>query len=112
MDDYELLQYNSPIPDADVLKKSVSRYLKNHSIDPAVFLKQGLVHLIETKLLPSKFFTSLRSTKEISEFLEGKDGGSFTTSHISQALNGFIRKGLVERLKTDKKTKYQYRSKT
>jgi transcriptional regulator with XRE-family HTH domain len=111
MEDYELLQYKSPIPDADVLKKNISKYLKNQDIDPVVFLKQGLVHLIETKLLPSKFFTSLRFTKEISAFLEEKERAAFSTSHISQALNGFVRKGLVEKVKTGKKTKYQYRSK-
>lgn len=111
MEDCELLQYNSPIPDSDNLKRIISKYLKNQGIDPAVFLKQGLVHLIETKLLPSKFFTSFHSTREISEFLQGKERAEFTTSHISQALNGFIRKGLVEKQKTGKKTKYQYRSK-
>ena len=111
MEDHELLQYKSPIPDGDSLKKIISKYLKNHGIDPTVFLKPGLVHLIETKLLPSKFFTSFRSTREISEFLQEKEGAEFTTSHISQALNGFVRKGHVERAKTGKKTKYQYRSK-
>ena len=111
LEDYELFQYKAAIPDADLLKKNVSKYLKSRKIDPAVFLKQSLVHLIETKLLPSKFFTSPRFTREISEFLEEKDGTSFSTSHISQALNGFVRKGKVEKLKTDKKTKHQYKSK-
>jgi transcriptional regulator with XRE-family HTH domain len=111
LEDYELLQYKSPLPNPDILRKNVSKYLKSRKMDPAVSLKQGLVHLIETKLLPSKFFASPRFAKEISEFLKEKDGESFTTSHISQALGGFVDAGRVEKIKTDKKTKYQYRSK-
>lgn len=110
MEDHELLQYRSPVPDTEILTKNVSRYLKSRNIDPAVFLKKSLVHLIETKLLPSKFFTSPRLAKEISEFLADKNGPMFTTSHISRTMDDFVRKGRIERLKTDK-SKYQYRNK-
>lgn len=111
LEDYELFQYKSPIPDSELLKRNISKYLKSRDIDPAIFIKKSLVHLIETKLLPSKFFSSPRFAKEISEYFKEKSDTKFTTSHISQAMEGFVRRGLVEKLKTDKKTKFQYRKK-
>lgn len=111
LEDYELFQYKFPIPDSEVLKRNISKYLKSRDIDPAIFLKKSLVHLIETRLLPSKFLNSPRLAKEISEYFKEKSNTEFTTSHISQAMEGFVRKGLVEKLKTDKKTKLQYRRK-
>lgn len=112
LEDYELFQYKSPIPDPELLKRNISKYLKSRDIDPAVFVKKSLVHFIETKLLPSKFFVSPRFAREISEFFKEKHNAVFTTSHISQAMEGFVRKGQVEKLKTDKKTKFQYRKKS
>jgi transcriptional regulator with XRE-family HTH domain len=111
LEEYELFQFKSPIPDAELLKRNISRYLKSRDIDPSVFIKKGLVYLIETKLLSSKFFSSPRLAKEISEYLKEKANAKFTTSHISQAMDGFVRKGLVEKLETDKKSKFQYRKK-
>lgn len=109
LEDYELFQYKSPIPDPELLKRNISKYLRNQDIDPAVFIKKSLVHLIETKLLPSKFFGLPRFAKEIVEYLKEKTDTEFTTSHVSQAMNGFVRKGAVEKLRTDKKSKFQYR---
>ncbi|MBT1697156.1 helix-turn-helix transcriptional regulator [Fulvivirgaceae bacterium PWU4] len=109
LEDYELFQYKSPIPDSELLKKNIAKFLKSRDIDPAVFLKKSLVHLIETKLLPSKFFSSPRLAKEIAEYFKEKVNAEFTTSHISQAMEGFVKKGLVEKLETEKKSKFQYR---
>jgi len=111
LEDYELLQYKASIPDSDLLRKNVSKYLKSRSIDPAVFLKESAAHYIETKLLPSKFFNSPRFTREISEFFKDKHRAKFTTTQLSQALEAFVRKGLIEKLETDKKKRFQYRAK-
>jgi transcriptional regulator with XRE-family HTH domain len=73
-------------------------------------LSAGVDH-IETKLLPSKFFSSPRFAREISEYFKEKHGVKLTTTRLSKALDGFVRKGLIEKLETDKKGKFQDRAK-
>jgi len=109
--DHQLLEYGAPIPDSEILRKNVIKYLKAKGIDPAVFLKKSLVHLVETKLLPSKFFSTARFAKEIAEFLKEKHDADFNTSQISRAMDGFVKRGLVEKMETDKRSKFQYRRK-
>jgi transcriptional regulator with XRE-family HTH domain len=111
MEDYELLQYKYAVPDSDFLKRNITKYLKSRRIDPAPFLREGAANNIETKLLQSKFFTSPRFAKEISEYLKEKHNVKFTTTRLSRALDSFVRRGLVEKLESDKKGKLQYRAK-
>jgi len=111
VEDFQLLEYKAPIPDAEFLRKNVSKYLKSKGIDPTVVFKKSLVRLIETKLLSSKFFTTARFAKEIADFLAEKHDAEFNTSHISHVMEVFTKKGLVEKIATDKKSKFQYKKK-
>jgi transcriptional regulator with XRE-family HTH domain len=109
LEDFELFQYKASVPDSDDLKRSITKYLKTRDIEPSVFLRKSIVFYLETKVLPSKFLNTPRYTQEISEYLEQKHNAKFTTTGLSQALERFRRKGLVEKLTTDKKSKFQYR---
>jgi hypothetical protein len=111
LEEFELLQYKNPIPDSELLKKNVSKYLKKSSIDPSIFLKKGLAHLLRDKVLPTRFMASPKYTKEIALYLADKFQAEFTTTAISQALENLRKKGLVEKILTDKKSKFQYRKK-
>lgn len=111
LEDFELFQYKASIPDSDDLKKGIAKYLKIRDIEPTVFLRKSIVFYLETKVLPSKFLTTPRYTHEISEYLEEKYNAKFTTTGLSQALERFRRKGLVEKTTTPKKSKFQYRKK-
>ena len=107
VDDHVLLDYRSS-PEPDVIRQNVQMFLKRHGIDPTFFLRRKLSHLLQTKLLTSKFFNVPRYSKDVADHLMEKYGEEFSTSHISQALDGLTRKGLIEKISTDKKTKYQY----
>ena len=108
LQDFELLQYSASIPDIETLKKNVSKYLKRNGIDPTVFLKKGLAHLLKDRVLPSKFFSTPRYAKEVADYLEEKFGATFSTTAISQALENLRKKGAIAKIATDKKSKYQY----
>ncbi|HEY9047902.1 MAG TPA: helix-turn-helix transcriptional regulator [Ohtaekwangia sp.] len=107
--DSELLDYSAPLPSSEELKKSIRGFLKKNGIDPATFLKKGLANTLRTKVLPSKFLSSPRFAKEVADLLKDKFGADFTTTAISQALENLRKKGLVVKLPTDKKSKFQYR---
>jgi transcriptional regulator with XRE-family HTH domain len=111
LEEFQLLQYADPVPASDILKKNVARYLKKNGIDPSLFLKKSLALTLRTKVIPSKFLSTPRYTKEIADLLEQKFGVAFTTSAISQALENLRKEGLVEKLATDNKSKFQYRKK-
>lgn len=113
VDDHELLNYKAPIPDETTLKKNVTKFLKSRGFDPSLFLKQnqGPTHIIETKILDTKFLTTPRLAREIAEYCKEKYDADFTTSQVSKVLDGLHKKGLLEKLKTDKKTKFHYRKK-
>lgn len=108
----ELLYYAGPIPSSEELKRSITRFLKKNGIDPVIFLKKGLANALRTKILPSKFLSSPRYTKEIADFLKEKFEAEFTTTAISQALENLRKRGLIEKLPTEKKSKFQYRRKS
>ncbi len=109
LEDFELLQYENPLPDADKLKQSVLRFLKQNGIEAAIFFKKGLIHYLEHILLTSNFLNSPRFSKEVADYLELKYKVRFTTSAISQAMESIRKKGLIEKLPTSKKSKFQYR---
>ncbi|SKC85045.1 helix-turn-helix domain-containing protein [Ohtaekwangia koreensis] len=109
VEDFQLFQYDEPIPDPDLLRKNVHKYLLLHDINPHVFLKKSLMYAIREKILNSKFMDTPRLTKEIAGHLHDKYDVKFTTTRISDALEELRRKGLVEKLTTDKKSKFQYR---
>ncbi len=111
LEEFELLQYNTSLPDHEELKRDVSKYLKRNGIDPSVFLKKGLAHLLKDRVLPSKFFSTPRYTKEVADYLDEKFNATFNTTAISQALENLRKKGLVDKLATSKKSKFQYRKK-
>jgi transcriptional regulator with XRE-family HTH domain len=111
--DHEMLDYEAPIPDSTTLKKSVTKFLKSRGFDPEIFLKQhqGATHVLQTKLLETKFLTVPRFAREIADYCKEKYDADFTTSQVSKGLDGLHKKGVLEKLKTDKKTKFQYRKK-
>ncbi len=111
LEEYELLNFQNAIPDSDRLKQSVLRFLKKNDIDPSIFIKKGLVHYLTMTLTDSKFLNTPKYTKEIADYLEEKLKSKFTTSAISQALEGVRKKGLIEKIPTDKKSKFQYKKK-
>lgn len=106
---HELLDNKASIPETEDLRKSVSKFLKKRGVDPATFLRKSITHLFETKLIQSKFLSTPRFSKEIAEYCVEKYNVEFTTSHISRAMESFARKGSIEILKTDKKSKFQYK---
>jgi transcriptional regulator with XRE-family HTH domain len=112
LSDFELFQYKAAVPDIDDLKRGIAKYLKAKDIEPSVFLRKSIVFYVETKLLPSKFLNTPRYAHEISQYLEEKYNAKFTTTGLSQALERFRTKGLIEKLTTDKKSKFQYRKKS
>ncbi|MBL0744845.1 helix-turn-helix domain-containing protein [Chryseolinea lacunae] len=111
LEEYELFQYKSQIPEPDQLKKNITSFLKRNDIDPSTFLKKGLTHLLKGKVLSSKFFTTPKYTSEIRSFLYERFDANFTTTAISQALENLRKQGLVDKIATDKKSKFQYKSK-
>lgn len=111
LDEYELLQYKSPIPESEELKQNIIAFLKSNDIDPSIFLRKGLTYLLRTKVLSSKFLITPKYTSEIKEYLTEKFDSSYTTTAISQALENLRKQGLVEKISTQKKSKFQYRKK-
>ncbi len=110
LEDYEMFFYNQNIPAGDFLQKNIAKFLIRNNIDPKIFLKKGLTNIL-TKELQSKFFNTPKYAVEISEMLEEKHNVKFSTARISDAMNDFKKKGLIEKLSTDKKSKFQYRKK-
>lgn len=108
--DHEFVNYDGPIPDEISLKKSVRKFLKARGFEPDVFLRQhrGPTHIIEHKILTTQFFTVPRYTREIVTHCREKYDAEFTTSQVSQVLDVLSQKGLIKKLKTDKKNRYQY----
>jgi transcriptional regulator with XRE-family HTH domain len=109
LEDFELFQYKAAVPDSDDLKRSIAKYLKIRDIEPSIFLRKSIVFYLETKVFPSKFLNTPKYTYEIAEYLEEKYNAKFTTTGLSQALERFRKKGFVEKLATDKKSKFRYR---
>lgn len=111
VEDNELLDYDGAVPEEATLKKGVTKFLKSRGFDPSLFLKQnqGPTHIIETKILETKFLTVPRLAHEIADYCKEKYDAEFTTSQVSKVLDGLNKKGVLEKLKTDKKTKFQYR---
>jgi transcriptional regulator with XRE-family HTH domain len=109
LEDFELLQYDNALPDADKIKQNILRFLKQNDIEAAIFFKKGLIRYLELTLLTTNFFNTPKFTKEIAEYLQQKYKTNFTTSAISQAMESVRKKGLVEKLSTDRKSKFQYR---
>ena len=111
IEDHELLDYNAAIPEEGTLKRNVAKFLRSRGFDPSLFLKQhqGATHIIEHKILETKFLTVPRFAREIVDYCQDKYEADFTTSQVSRVLDELYRKGVIEKLKTDKKTKFQYR---
>lgn len=109
LEDFQLFQYHEPVPDSDELRKNISKFLKAQSIDASTFLRKSIVYYLESKVLESKFLQTPRLTIEIAEYLEERYNAEFTTMSLSQALNRFVKKGRIERVLTDIKSKYRYR---
>jgi transcriptional regulator with XRE-family HTH domain len=106
-----LIDTKQPIPEFDSVKRGISRFLKKNDIDENIFFRKKLSRLIETRLIPGKFFNSPKTAKDIAEHLNIEYSILFSTPHISQSMEGFRKRGLIEKLPTDKKSKFQYRKK-
>lgn len=111
LEDHELLDYKAPVPETEELRRRITKFLKKRNIDPSNVLKQSITTIFERKLIPSKFLTTARFNKEIAEHLVEKYNAKFTTTLIARTLGIFVTRGLLERIPTDKKSKYQYRKK-
>lgn len=111
MQHHEMLAYNAPVPNPVLLRKSVTKFLKSRGFDGEIFLRQhqGATHLIQAKLLETKFLATPRFAREIADYCKEKYDADLTTSQVSKVLDGLHKKGALEKLKTDKKTKFQYR---
>lgn len=107
----ELLNFGDAVPSEAILKKNVVKFLKSRGFDPSLFLKenQGLTHILEKKILGTKFLAVPRSARDIADYCMEKYGAEFTTSHISLVLDRLLEKGLLEKLKTDRKRRFEYR---
>lgn len=107
-----LLDFNDPVPDEAVLRQNIKKFLKAQGgIDPGIFFKhdEGATNVIITKLLKTNFLNVPRFTREIANFCNEKYKISFSTTVLSRVLDKLQKKGILERLTTDKKSKFQYR---
>jgi transcriptional regulator with XRE-family HTH domain len=109
IEDHELLDYKAAIPETEDLRKSISRFCKKRNINPSDVLKKSITIIFERKLIPSKFLASPRFTKEIAQHLLEKYDAEFSTTLISRTLGIFSKRGLIERIATNKKSKFQYK---
>lgn len=111
VEDQELFNYSGPVPDPELVRKSVAKFLKKKGIDPKTFLKQheGATQIIEGKVLKTSFLNTPRFAKEVADYCEEKFGASFTTPQISKAMDSLFKMGLVIKLETEKRSKLQYR---
>lgn len=107
-EDYELLQYKAAIPSSESLRKGIQKYLNSVGIDATLFLKKSVVFYVETKLLQSRFLNTPKTTKEIADFLESRYDAKFTTTTLSQALERFRKKGLIEKIPADSAKRFKY----
>lgn len=111
LEDHELLDYKAAIPETDELRRRITRFLKKKEIDPSDVLKKSVTTIFERKLLPSKFLLTPRYAKEIAQHLIEKYDAEFSTTLIARTLGIFSERGLIERIPTDKKSKFQYKRK-
>ncbi len=111
IEDHEMLDYKSPIPETDELRRRITRFLKKRNIEPSTVLKRSITTIFEKKLIPSKFLSTPRFNKEIAQHLLEKYDVDFSTTLIARTLGIFTERGLIERIPTDKKSKFQYRKK-
>jgi transcriptional regulator with XRE-family HTH domain len=111
LEDYEILNYNGPLPERGRIEKNVTKFLKKNNLSATDYFKDSLSSILKDKILTSKFLTSPKYTKEIAQQILVNYKEKFSTSAISQALDVLIKKGLVEKIKTDKKSKFQYKKK-
>jgi transcriptional regulator with XRE-family HTH domain len=108
VEEHELLNFNKPIPDGDVLKKNVIKYLKVNGIEVESILKPSATHILATKILASKFLNTPKYTSELVEHISEKYEIHFGSSQISTAMEILRKKGSVEKIYTTKKSKFQY----
>lgn len=110
---HSLLNFKEPLPDEAVLNTAIKKYIKVHGIDPRMFFEanEGATHTIE-KLLQTVFLNQPRYTKDIADYCMEKFDVEFTTTRLSKVLDNLYKEGRVEKIETDKKSKYQYRKKT
>jgi len=107
---HSLLNFKEPLPDEAALNASVKKYIKVHGIDADKFYKsnEGATSTID-KLLKTTFLNQPRYTKDIVDYCKEKYGVEFTTTRLSKVLDNLYREDRVEKLETNKKSKYQYR---
>jgi transcriptional regulator with XRE-family HTH domain len=108
-----LLNFDEPIPDETTLRTSIKKFIKARGLDPSLIFKadEGATSIIESQLLKTSFLNTPRFASEIANYCKEKYKVTFTTMRISKVLDNLNKKGVVEKLKTDKKTKFQYRKK-
>jgi len=109
LEEAELLNYKSALPDSDDLKKRIEKYLKKQNIDPSLVLKKSVTKIIERYVLPSKFLNTPRSTKEIVDYIREKQKVKFTTTEVSRTLGILCQKGLLQKAPIKNGSKFEYK---
>ena len=109
---HNLLNFKESVPDEVTLSAAVKKYLKANGIAPEDFFEsnEGATHTIE-KLLKTTFLNQPRYARDIAEYCKEKYDVEFTTSRLSKVLDNLYKEGRVEKIETDKKSKYQYQKK-
>jgi hypothetical protein len=101
------------VPEETVLKSAIKKFIKSKGLNPELFFEpnERITNFIENKLLKTNILNSSRYAKEIASYCKEKFNIEFSTMQFSKSLDGLSKKGIVEKLKTDKKSKFQYRKK-
>jgi transcriptional regulator with XRE-family HTH domain len=109
---HTLLNFKEPFPEESAINAAVKKYVKVHGVDAGKFYKsnEGATHTID-KLLKTAFLNQPRYTKDIADYCKEKYNVEFTTTRLSKVLDNLHKEGRVDKLATDKKSKFQYRKK-
>jgi transcriptional regulator with XRE-family HTH domain len=110
---HELLNFSWPIPNEASLRLGVKKFLKSQGQDPVMFFKpnEGATNVIENKLLKTTFLNSPRFAAEIGIYCKEKYNVVFTTTRISKVLDNLYKKGAIQKVRSEKRTKYRYQRK-
>jgi transcriptional regulator with XRE-family HTH domain len=112
MELHSMLDFSLAVPDESQLKAGIINFLKAKGHDPELFFKpnEGLTVFLQ-QMLSTNFLNTPKYSREIVKYCEDKYGVKFTTTGISKVMDNFYKEGLIQKLETDKKTKFQYKKK-
>lgn len=108
---HELINVTLLPPDEASLRAVVKKFIKGRGMDPAIFFQpsERITNIFENKLLKTSFLTTPRFSSEVAAYCREKYGVHFSSTQVSRAFDNLFNKGLIQKLPTDKKSKFQYR---